>query len=146
MSLHADPDSIMVANGLGGSITLYRDRLVIARTGLLHVVMDAVFPHHPRVDTTIFLDDITAISIVRPMLMVEYVRFVFAGETPPDEEEGYWSAAFADNAVMMNLFDNRAFYTFVKKVEELRARAVPGRGRPPRSAAPPQAQAPQASV
>ncbi|BBK40493.1 hypothetical protein STVA_05130 [Allostella vacuolata] len=109
----------MEAHGWGGLIALYPDRIDIRRVGFLHVVMDLLPLHIPRVDSSIFLDTITAIEVVRPLTMVEFVRFSYAGD-PSEHGAGYWAAAFSDNAVMMNLLDNREFYRLIEAANALR--------------------------
>ncbi len=112
------PHPILEAHGWGGLIALYPDRIEIRRVGFLHIVMDVLPLHIPRVDSSIFLDTITAIEVVRPLTMVEFVRFTYAGD--PGAHGGYWASAFADNAVMMNLLDNRAFYRLIEAANALR--------------------------
>jgi hypothetical protein len=114
--------AILEAHGWGGLIRLYPDRIEIRRIGFLHIVMDLLPLHIPRVDSTIFLDTITAIEVVRPLMLLEYVRFSYAGN--PGGHGGYWGSAFSDNAVMMNLLDNRGFYRLIEAANTLR------RGRP----------------
>jgi len=109
----------MEAHGWGGLIALYPDRVDIRRVGFLHVVMDLLPLRIPRVDSSIFLDTITAIEVVRPLTMVEFVRFSYAGD-PSEHGAGYWGAAFSDNAVMMNLLDNREFYRLIEAANALR--------------------------
>ncbi|MCC7274941.1 MAG: hypothetical protein IT561_19905 [Alphaproteobacteria bacterium] len=117
---------LLQAHGWGGLVALYPDRISIRRIGFLHVVMDILPLHIPRVDSVIFLDTVTAIEVVRPLLLIEVVRFTYAGG-PQETAGGYWSAAFADNAVMMNLLDNRKFYRLIEAANVLRrSRAVPG--------------------
>lgn len=118
----ADPSPappLVQAHGWGGILALYSDRIAIRRVGFLHIVMDLLPLHIPRVDTVIFLDTITAIEVVRPLLMVEYVRISYAGD-PEDAPHGYWRGAFADNAVMMNVLDNRPFYRLIEAANHLR--------------------------
>lgn len=108
----------MEAYGWGGLIALYPDRVEIRRVGFLHIVMDVLPLHIPRVDSSIFLDTITAIEVIRPLTMIEFVRFNYAGD--PGNHGGYWASAFADNAVMMNLLDNRGFYRLIEAANALR--------------------------
>ncbi len=120
---------ILEAYGWGGLIALYSDRIEIRRIGFLHIVMDLLPLHIPRVDSTIFLDTITAIEVVRPLMMVEFVRFSYAGD--PVGHGGYWGSAFADNAVMMNLLDNRRFYGLIEAANALRrGQPLPGGASP----------------
>jgi hypothetical protein len=121
-SLGAAAEPEMVAQGLGGRLILYRDKVVIKRTGVLHVLMDLLRPHMPRVDTTIFLHQITSINIVRPMLLIEFLRITYAGEDAA-VITNYWGSAFAHNTVLMNLFDNRPFFALLARLEELRTAA-----------------------
>ncbi|BBK29719.1 hypothetical protein EDC65_5364 [Stella humosa] len=114
----AGPHPILEAHGWGGLVALHADRIEIRRVGFLHVVMDLLPLHIPRVDSSIFLDTITAIEVVRPLTMVEFVRFSYAGN--PEGSHSYWAAAFADNAVMMNLLDNRGFYRLIEAANALR--------------------------
>lgn len=119
-SHHGQPP-IMEAHGWGGLIALYADRVEIRRVGFLHVLMDVLPLHIPRVDSSIFLDTITAIEVVRPLTMIEFVRFAYAGDPGSHATHGgYWASAFADNAVMMNLLDNRGFYRLIEAANALR--------------------------
>lgn len=108
---------LMTVTGMGGTVRLYADRLEISRHRVVQVFLEHLVHHQPQVDTIIYLDTITAVHVMRPLLFVEYIRFAFAGA--PNPMGSYWGDAFADNAIIMNLFDNREFFALVARIEAI---------------------------
>ena len=92
-------------HGMGGHLLLYRDCLTIARHGPWFTVVN-LFSHVEReMETTILLRRVVAVHMVRSLLLVQFLRLTYAGA--PAETGHYLRDAFAENAFMFSLFDNR---------------------------------------
>ena len=127
---HASPEigarvhvpALMTAHGLGGELLLHADHVEIQHFGVLHMLFEFLTFHTPRVSTRIRLDEITALEIIRPVLLPDYFVVSYAGA--PEEETGYLRRAFAANAMMMSYFDNRDFYALLARLTDTSWRAA----------------------
>ncbi len=114
MPSDANQSPVFEARGLGGklvydgeTVTLYRDTLTAFLAGLLHIGND----YGTQI---ISAKSVTAIEFVRQLgffkklLPIYFIRFVYPGSgqlnTPSIR------AAFAHNAMLMSIFDNRDFF------------------------------------
>src|SRR5258705_12334084 len=74
-----EPDPLMSARGLGGRLLLYPNYLEIQHFGLLYLLVEFFSFHVPRLNVKILRNQITAIEIVRPILLPDYLVIFYAG-------------------------------------------------------------------
>ena len=83
----AELGPLMSARGLGGSLLLYPNYLEIQHFGLLYLLVEFLSFHVPRLNVKILRNQITAIEIVRPILLPDYLVISYAGA--PHTTGGY---------------------------------------------------------
>ncbi len=110
---HEEPAPLMSACGLGGCLLLHRNYLEIQHFGVLYILVEFLSFHIPRLNVKILRNQITAIEIVRPILLPDYLVISYAGA--PDVKGGYLRRAFAPNALMMRYLQNRDFFTILER-------------------------------
>jgi hypothetical protein len=103
----------MSACGLGGCLVLHPNYLEIQHFGVLYILVEFLSFHIPRLNVKILRSQITAIEIVRPILLPDYLVISYAGA--PDVKGGYLRRAFAPNALMMRYLENRDFFTILER-------------------------------
>lgn len=108
-------DVIAALHGLGGSLILRRDRLQIERQGAFFSVLNLGYHVEREIGTTIFLRELVAVHLVRSFLLVQFLRFTYAGCPAPTGH--YLRDAFAENAYLLSLRDNRPLLTFMRRIE-----------------------------
>lgn len=91
--------------GIGGRISVYGDRVVIQRRGIFFTLVNLAFHLEREMESEIVLRNLTAVHFVRSLLFVQFLRFSYAG--CPEPSGHYLRDAFAENAFMLSLFDNR---------------------------------------
>ena len=105
------------AVGVGGSVTLFEKELLIVRNGWVNHLLRWVSGATPRIERSIPLRHISGVAIVKPLLLNEYFLIAYPGAPPAT---GYQlHDAISENAVMMNFFDNRAFYRLKDELDTL---------------------------
>ena len=109
----AELGPLMSARGLGGSLLLYPNYLEIQHFGLLYLLVEFLSFHVPRLNVKILRNQITAIEIVRPILLPDYLVITYAGA--PHTTGGYLHRAFAPNALMMRYMENRDFFSILER-------------------------------
>lgn len=114
---------VMSAEGLGGALLLYEDHLEVQHFGFAHMLVEFVTFHTPRLSTRIRLSEITAIEIVRPVVMPDYLVVSYAGAPPL--EGGYLHRAFSANSLLMSYFDNRDFFVIFDRIARADERRDP---------------------
>lgn len=110
---HEDAAPVMSACGLGGCLVLYPNYLEIQHFGVLYILVEFLSFHIPRLNVKILRNQITAIEVVRPLLLPDYLVISYAGA--PDVRGGYLRRAFAPNALMMRYLENRDFFTILER-------------------------------
>ena len=105
--------ALMSARGLGGSLLLYPNHLEIQHFGVLYLLVEFFSFHVPRLNVKILRNQITAIEIVRPILLPDYLVITYAGA--PHTTGGYLRRAFAPNALMMRYMENRDFFSILQR-------------------------------
>jgi len=110
---HGELGPLMSARGLGGSLLLYPNYLEIQHFGLLYLLVEFLSFHVPRLNVKILRNQITAIEIVRPILLPDYLVISYAGA--PHTTGGYLRRAFAPNALMMRYMENRDFFSILER-------------------------------
>ena len=104
---------LMSARGLGGSLLLYPNYLEIQHFGVLYLLVEFFSFHVPRLNVKILRNQITAIEVVRPILLPDYLVITYAGA--PHTTGGYIRRAFAPNALMMRYMENRDFFSILER-------------------------------
>jgi hypothetical protein len=108
-----EPAPLMSACGLGGCLVLHPNYLEIQHFGVLYILVEFLSFHVPRLNVKILRTQITAIEIVRPILLPDYLVISYAGA--PDVKGGYLRRAFAPNALMMRYMENRDFFSILAR-------------------------------
>ena len=109
----------MIAKGVGGWVELYDDRIRLVRDGFINYLFFLFVGAASRITTTIPLRHIAAFVIVKPFFLNEIVMIAHPGGPPVTGR--LMHDAMAENALLMNFFDNRAMYSLIKEAEELMA-------------------------
>jgi hypothetical protein len=107
---------LMRLSGIGGRISVYRDRVVLQRRGIFFTLVNLAFHLEREMESEILLRDLTAVHFVRSLLFVQFLRFSYAG--CPEPSGHYLRDAFAENAYMLSLFDNRRLVKVLHCVSE----------------------------
>jgi hypothetical protein len=121
----ADDPAALVAVGIGGSVELAGDRLRLVKGGVFGHLVELLWLGHGVLDNSIAIERITAVEIVETMLMPSFIRFSYAGSPAPTGH--FLGDALAENALVMNLIDNRGFYRVKERIEHFRG-APPAAG------------------
>lgn len=101
-----DGDCLAAISGPGGHLLLYPDRLRLLRHGPWFTAINLVFHLEREMETTILLRRVTGVHLVRSLLLVQFLRFTYAGCPAPSGH--YLRDAFAENAFLASFVDNRA--------------------------------------
>ncbi|MGQ0664094.1 MAG: hypothetical protein ACT4P2_11020 [Pseudomonadota bacterium] len=112
---------LIVARGLGGAIEIYEDRIKIVKMGLISVLFGMARATAPMIETIIPVHRVSAFQIVSPLVLHPFITFAYPGSPPLTGS--YFRDATAENALMMNYFDNRNFYLLKDHLEVLVAHA-----------------------
>jgi len=99
---------ILVAVGLGGRVELTAEHVQLRKGGVVGNMIELLWLGHGITENIIPLRQISSVEIVRPIVLPDFIRFSYPGSPP--EQGRYLRDALAENALMMNLVDNRAFY------------------------------------
>lgn len=105
-------DVLFHVDGLGGSIHVYADRIVLHRHGFVHFFLELLKLYEGSTETVIRRDKISSVTIVQPILLPGYIRFSYDGS--PAYSAHYWVDAMQPNAVLMGYIDNRGFHRIQK--------------------------------
>ena len=110
--------------GLGGWLVLYPDRVRIIRRGAWFNAVNVLFHLEREVESVIMLHEVTGVHLVRSFLLVQFLRLTYAGCPLPQGH--YLRDAFAENAFMFRLTDNRPLARMVQRISA-QAAQVQGR-------------------
>jgi hypothetical protein len=117
---HAD-GRIGALRGVGGWLILYPDRLRIVRQGLAFTGANLVFHVEREMDTVIALRELVGVHFVRSLLLVQFLRLTYPG--CPTPSGSYLRDAFAENAFLYSLTDNRPLLGLTHEIARAAARA-----------------------
>jgi hypothetical protein len=101
----ADEPCLASLHGMGGHLLLYPDRIRLLRHGPWFTAVNLLSHMEREMDSSILLRGLTAVHLVRSLLLVQFIRFTYAGAPPPTGH--YLRDAFAENAFLFSLADNR---------------------------------------
>ncbi len=118
---------LIVAIGIGGRLELMDDRVRLIKDNVLGTVVNLLGLGYGKVNKTITITEISTISIVRPILVPDFIKFTYPGS--PESTGKFLKDAFAENALIMNIVDNRRFYELKDRVDQLRRRTAAGAGK-----------------
>ncbi|RYJ03330.1 MAG: hypothetical protein EON47_04465 [Acetobacteraceae bacterium] len=106
----ADDGRLAALSGPGGQLILYPDRLRVLRHGPWFTALNLVFHLEREIETTILLHRLTGVHLVQSLLLVQFLRFTYAGCPAPSGH--YLRDAFAENAFLASFIDNRPLVAF----------------------------------
>jgi hypothetical protein len=110
-------EATLVACGLGGRLELSRNQLRIIKGGTWGHFVEALHLGYGMMEKRIFLDQISAVEIVKLIIAPDFIRFSYNGSPPVTGH--YLGDAFAENALIMNPFDQRKFYALKDRMDQL---------------------------
>jgi hypothetical protein len=117
-------DVLAALHGLGGMLVLRSDRIEIERHGVLFSLLNLGFHVEREIGSTIYLKELVAVHLVRSFTFVQFLRFTYAGCPPATGH--YLRDAFAENAFMFSLRDNRPLIGFMRRIDAAVAALLPG--------------------
>ncbi len=101
-------------HGMGGHLVLHADRLRILRHGPWFTAVNALSHLEREMETTILLRSLVGVHLVRSLLLVQFLRLTYAGAPAPTGH--YLRDAFAENAFMFSLADNRPLQAMAARI------------------------------
>ena len=106
---------------MGGWLILYPDRLRIVLQGLAFTGANLVFHLEREMDTVIALRELVGVHFVRSLLLVQFLRLTYPGCPAPTGS--YLRDAFAENAFLYSLTDNRPLLGLMHRIARATAQA-----------------------
>jgi len=106
----------LVATGLGGRVELWENEIRIVKGGVFGHLVELLWLGDGVRENTLFLDQLAGVNIVHNLFLPAMIRFSYPGS--PETTGEYWQDALAENALLMNLFDNRNFSAIKTAVED----------------------------
>jgi hypothetical protein len=107
-------------HGMGGHLLLYADRVTLHRHGPWFTAVNLLSHMEREMETTILLRRLVGVHMVRSLLLVQFLRFTYAGAPAPSGH--YLRDAFAENAFLFSLADNRPLLRMKALILETAAR------------------------
>jgi hypothetical protein len=105
----------LVAVGIGGRIELVAEQIRLVKGGVFGHAVELLWLGYGVIDKSIPVREISAVEIVKPLLMPDFIRFSYPGS--PRQTGSYLDDALAENALIMSWFDNRPFYRLKAWIE-----------------------------
>ena len=99
---------VLVAVGIGGRLELAAEQIRIVKGGVFGHAVELLWLGYGITEKTIPIRQISAVEIVKPLLLPGFIRFSHPGS--PRQTGNYLDDALAENALLMSWFDNRVFY------------------------------------
>lgn len=100
------------ANGVGGQLSVYDDKVVISRKGLL-----GTLTHGLKGDKEIRISQISSIQFKKANMLVNgYIQFAFLGGQ--EAKGGIYQATQDENTIMFNMSQQKDFEHAKKLIEE----------------------------
>ncbi|MGX9964314.1 hypothetical protein ACVFYP_13370 [Roseomonas sp. F4] len=123
---HHGPPPIAQLHGMGGHLLLYPDRIRLLRHGPWFTAMNLLAHLEREMETIILLRDLVAVHMVRSLLLVQFLRLTYPGCPTPSGH--YLRDAFAENAFLFSLADNRPLLAMQQRITDVAAEARGGGG------------------
>jgi len=108
---------LMVAHGIGGRIELYHHAVRIVRHGYVNFLLTWLGGRSAFVDTMIAIGEISSFDIIEPVFFNDFVAISYPGS--PRLTGSSLHDCLAENALLMNFFDNREFYAIRRRYQEI---------------------------
>jgi hypothetical protein len=105
----------LVAVGIGGRIELVAEQIRLIKGGVFGHAVELLWLGSGVTEKTIPVRAISAVEIVKPLFLPDFIRFSYPGSPP--QTGNYIDDALAENALIMSWFDNRAFYEIKARIE-----------------------------
>lgn len=118
-------DVLASLTGIGGHLILRPDRIEIERHGVFFSLLNLGYHVEREIGSTIYLRELVGVHLIRSMLLVQFLRFTYAGCPAPSGH--YLRDAFAENAYMLSLRDNRPLLAFMRRIDAAIADLPPRR-------------------
>lgn len=114
-----DDGCVRALRGIGGVLMLYADRVRILREGSWFTAANLLFHMEREMDTVVALRELVGVHFVRSLMLVQFVRLTYPGCPAPSGR--YLQDAFAENAFMFSLVDNRPLLDFMHEISRAAA-------------------------
>ncbi len=111
-------------HGMGGHLLLYADRIRLLRHGPWFTAMNLMTHLEREMESTILLRNLVGVHMVRSLLLVQFLRLTYAGCPPATGH--YLRDAFAENAFLYSLADNRPLLAMQQRISTAAAEAQRG--------------------
>lgn len=108
---------LMVVGVVGGRLEVYSNRIRIVRDGIINQILELFGASSGYVDTTIMINKLSVVNISSPLLINDFVYFAYPGSPPRTGH--HLRDATAENAFMLNFFDNRRVFDAIELITEL---------------------------
>jgi len=108
---------LLVAFGTGGRIELMHDHILLIKDNALGNFINVLGLGYGKVQKSIMIDDISSVTIIRPLFFPDFISFTYPG--CPISTGDALGDALKENALIMNLMDNRAFYDLKDRIHTL---------------------------
>lgn len=119
----AGPEPVSALRGVGGTLMLYPDRVRIVRQGFWFTTANLLFHVEREMDTVISLHELVGVHFVRSLMAVQFMRLTYPGCPAPSGH--YLRDAFAENAFMYSLTDNRPLLAYMHQIARAAAAVAP---------------------
>ncbi len=120
-AIHDDRDThqpLLVARGTGGRLVLWEDQVWLIKFNLFGGFINLLGFDLGKINKSININQISSVTIVQPMFFPNYITFTYPGS--PVSTGNMMQDAFAENALLMNFFDNRRFFELKQRMDSLR--------------------------
>ncbi len=109
---------LLVARGTGGHLVLWEDQVWLIKYGLFSGFVNRFDFGLGKINKSIVIKQISSVTIVQPMLFPSFITFAYPGS--PASTGNLMRDALAENALLMNFFDNRCFFELKERMDRLR--------------------------
>jgi hypothetical protein len=111
---------LLVAHGTGGRLLLWEDQVWLTKDGLFSGFVSLLGFGHGKISKSIVINQISSVTIIQPKLFPNFITFTYPGS--PASTGNFMRDALAENALLMNLFDNRPFFELKERMDRKRGK------------------------
>lgn len=112
---------LAVLRGIGGELLLFQDRLIIRRRGVLFNAANILLHSEREIETVILLRELVGVHLIHSYLLLQFLRLTYPGGPQPSGR--YHRDAFAENAFLYSLSDNRPLVGMMHRISQAAAEA-----------------------